>query len=90
MPTPILVTPFNFNRAIRRRLPPEVLGYIMELSTHSSGEFPTMHPSAAPLAFTQVCSYWRRVAKHTPYLWSNLAIPNLSQPPADMDAFLAQ
>ncbi|EIM80971.1 uncharacterized protein STEHIDRAFT_161978 [Stereum hirsutum FP-91666 SS1] len=88
MPTPVLVTPFNFNRAIRRRLPAEVLGYIMELTTYSSGEFPTMDPTAAPLAFTQVCSYWRKVSKSTPYLWSSHAIPNFSQPPADMDAFL--
>ncbi|KAJ7112726.1 hypothetical protein C8R44DRAFT_798038 [Mycena epipterygia] len=66
-----------------RRFPPEILGHIFILGrdeNEDSHEHPTeiwstADPTHAPMAFGQMCSYWRSVAHGTPQLWSRVCLP---------------
>ncbi|KAJ7475149.1 hypothetical protein B0H11DRAFT_1728277, partial [Mycena galericulata] len=64
------------NKAIIRRMPPEVLGEIFLLTLPSriqeSSLISVVHGS--PWVLTRVCSRWREIGTLTPSLWSRIAI----------------
>jgi hypothetical protein len=52
------------------RLPSEVLGFIMDLSTYNVSS----NVRVGPLRFTHVSKLWRQTAKGLPSLWTNIQV----------------
>jgi hypothetical protein len=61
-----------------RRVPSEVLGSIMDLSTY---DVSSADVTVGPLRFTHVSKLWRQTAKGLPSLWTNIHMKSLQIAP---------
>ncbi|KAK7041621.1 hypothetical protein VNI00_009216 [Paramarasmius palmivorus] len=63
-----------------RRIPPEILSYILLSLLRKYPSFGNMfwssgaYPYPSTLRFSQVCAYWRRIVRSTPQLWAVMSV----------------
>lgn len=62
-----------------KKIPPEILGKIFEAGCTDPVPLPSPKRNRHPWNVSQVCSHWRQITQHLPYLWTIIKISSASQ-----------